>query len=86
MSVLVNVLGKIKHISQNSSWTCYQRLCSSNTPDQTSTYQGGYAKAFDKFETIKEPQEAPQTFAALLRNSKFVDVCVMCILCLVYSK
>ncbi|KAJ3662943.1 hypothetical protein Zmor_007257 [Zophobas morio] len=37
---------------------------------------GGYAQAFEKFETLKteESKEPPQTFASLLRNSKFVDL------------
>ncbi|KAJ8968766.1 hypothetical protein NQ314_002115 [Rhamnusium bicolor] len=36
---------------------------------------GGYAKAFKKFENIKEDStETPQTFAYLLRHSKFVDL------------
>lgn len=42
---------------------------------EESSEVGGYAKAFDKFEELKEtPKETPATFASLLRNSKFIDV------------
>lgn len=47
-------------------------LPSDNNPDNKTS---GYAKAFTKFDTLKEePKDAPKTFAALLRQSKFVDV------------
>lgn len=38
--------------------------------------QGGYAKAYDKFENLKGEAEdkKPETFASLLRSSKFIDV------------
>ncbi|XP_050315114.1 28S ribosomal protein S28, mitochondrial [Anthonomus grandis grandis] len=36
---------------------------------------GGYAQAYEKFEDIqKPPEEPPQTFASLLRHSKFIDL------------
>lgn len=42
---------------------------------EESSEVGGYAKAFNKFEELKEtPKETPETFASLLRNSKFIDV------------
>lgn len=59
------------------SGTC-TRVFSTESEQPSTTDEakiGGYAKAFDKFEQIntKEPQK-PQTFATLLRNSKFIDV------------
>lgn len=37
--------------------------------------EGGYAKAFKKFEGLnEEPKAASETFASLLRNSAFIDV------------
>ncbi|CAH0548122.1 unnamed protein product [Brassicogethes aeneus] len=38
--------------------------------------QGGYAQAFDKFEDLKEkkPEVKLETFASLLRHSKFIDL------------
>lgn len=48
---------------------------SENVNTATDNKVGGYAKAFDKFEQINtEEPEKPQTFASLLRNSKFIDV------------
>lgn len=48
------------------------RLCTTQTGE---TKTSGYAKAFEKFDHLKdEPKEEPKTFAALLRNSKFIDV------------
>lgn len=40
------------------------------------TKPGGYAQAFEKFESLKDTKSkaVPQTFASLLRNSKFIDV------------
>lgn len=45
--------------------------------EETTASVGGYAKAFDKFEEMKvTPKETEQseTFASLLRRSKFIDV------------
>lgn len=48
------------------------RLCTTQTGE---TKTSGYAKAFEKFDHLKDvPKEEPKTFAALLRNSKFIDV------------
>lgn len=42
---------------------------------QAEVKTSGYAKAYEKFESIKDTPSAPsQTFASLLRNSKFIDV------------
>ncbi|KAG5867453.1 hypothetical protein JTB14_018389 [Gonioctena quinquepunctata] len=48
----------------------------SNVETPVKVEPGGYAKAYEKFETIKEDtnKTAPQTFATLLRNSKFIDL------------
>lgn len=35
---------------------------------------GGFAQSFEKFETINEINESPQSFASLLRYSPFIDV------------
>ncbi|XP_018567624.1 28S ribosomal protein S28, mitochondrial [Anoplophora glabripennis] len=35
---------------------------------------GGFAQSFEKFETINDSNESPQTFASLLRYSAFVDL------------
>lgn len=54
--------------------TCLLRVCRAYSTEET-TNVGGYAKAFEKFEELKEqPKEKPATFASLLRNSKFIDV------------
>jgi len=39
----------------------------------------GFAKSYDKFSHINDPKEPekPQTFASLIRYSKFVDVCFL---------
>lgn len=51
------------------------------TPVETATdssgSKGGFARAFDKYTAPATPEQPPednQTFASLLRNSKFVDV------------
>ncbi|CAG9861536.1 unnamed protein product [Phyllotreta striolata] len=44
---------------------------------ETDTHEvGGYAKAFEKFENIKDQNEnePPQNFASLLRNSRLIDL------------
>ncbi|XP_022228912.2 28S ribosomal protein S28, mitochondrial [Drosophila obscura] len=50
----------------------------SSSEDQSeSSNKGGFARAFDKYTapaTPEEPQVDNQTFASLLRNSKFVDL------------
>lgn len=49
----------------------------------------GFAKAYEKQAeslTAKEPEETPQTFAALLRNSKFIDVSTRFILIFSFPK
>lgn len=55
-------------------------LCTAPSETTTPTdKQGGYAKAFTKFENLdseQKVQEPIQTFASLLSNSKFVDVCI----------
>lgn len=37
---------------------------------------GGYAKAYEKFENIKDEKDknTPQNFTSLLRNSRLIDV------------
>lgn len=69
----VRIFGRKPILSQK----CLRTFSSESDQQNTVTAEkmGGYAKAFDKFEHIKteEPQKS-QTFASLLRNSKFVDV------------
>lgn len=48
-----------------------------STTQSGETKTSGYAKAFEKFDHLKDgPKEEPKTFAALLRHSKFIDVSV----------
>lgn len=44
---------------------------------ETEIRLSGFAESFERFSHIddKEP-ETPQTFASLIRHSKFVDVCI----------
>lgn len=76
-----NYIQRIRILGRKPLLKKYYRAFSSETEQQstTETPVGGYAKAFDKFENIKT-EEAPklQTFASLLRNSKFIDVIYMC--------
>ncbi|XP_044270732.1 28S ribosomal protein S28, mitochondrial [Tribolium madens] len=57
---------------------CYSRLLSTEISDEkpAETKPGSYAQAFEKFEGLKDGKstEKPQTFASLLRNSKFIDL------------
>lgn len=52
------------------------RLLSENVVSDTETKLGGFAKAFERHSApqIETPVQDNQTFASLLRNSKFVDV------------
>ncbi|XP_026478023.1 28S ribosomal protein S28, mitochondrial-like [Ctenocephalides felis] len=55
------------------------RLCSTETQQPSETDKsklGGFAQAFEKYtsEKTEEKVEEKQTFAALLRNSKFIDL------------
>lgn len=52
------------------------RLLSDNVVSETDTKLGGFAKAFERHSApqIETPVQDNQTFASLLRNSKFVDV------------
>lgn len=49
-----------------------------NTEEQTEPKLGGFAQSFEKFSTINEPKVSvepePQSFATLLRQSKFIDL------------
>lgn len=85
----MNYIQRIRILSRHPFLKKSIRAFSSET-DQQSTITdvpvGGYAKAFDKFENIKT-QEPPklQSFATLLRNSKFIDVsAVISILCFIH--
>lgn len=62
---------------------CKRFLLSNRCEQKTFSTEGektnvsGFAKAFEKFQDIKEePKEKvePATFASLLKNSKFIDV------------
>ncbi|XP_066254756.1 small ribosomal subunit protein bS1m [Euwallacea similis] len=55
--------------------TCKRMLSSESTEPTAKPKAGSYADAFNKFENIKDTQEEkPQTFASLLKNSKFIDL------------
>lgn len=71
------------HLNQNLKiFTKFSRTCSNQTTEEkfseNTSKQGGYAKAFKKFETelnTENKDEKPRkTFASLLRNSNFIDV------------
>ncbi|RZC40894.1 28S ribosomal protein S28, mitochondrial [Asbolus verrucosus] len=57
---------------------CCTKMLSTEITDEKliEKKQGGYAQAFDKFESLKneENKEPYQTFASLLRNSKLIDL------------
>lgn len=80
-----NYIQRFRVLGRKTLFKKYLRVFSSETEQQSTTDApvGGYAKAFDKFENIKT-EEAPklQTFASLLRNSKFIDVSLIC--CILY--
>lgn len=50
----------------------------SNTEvSEADTKLSGFAQSFDRFSHIDDKKpEVPQTFASLIRHSKFVDVCI----------
>lgn len=77
MSVLRSICSQLKLKSNFNTWKYVCRSVTTEVDGETekNAKSGGYAKAFTKFENItQEPQEEPQTFAALLRHSKFIDV------------
>lgn len=77
MSLLRNIYSQLKLKSNINTWKCSCRFVTTEIGDETGkdSKTGGYAKAFTKFESItQEPKEEPQTFAALLRHSKLMDV------------
>lgn len=52
------------------------RLCSADATKEGQTKKSGYAQAFAKFENLEGDTNSstPQTFATLLRNSRFMDM------------
>lgn len=56
-----------------------QRLLSDNVVPDADTKLGGFAKAFERHSApqIETPVQDNQTFASLLRNSKFIDVRIL---------
>lgn len=77
---LRQVSSKLHRLSDTGSLfcACSRRLLSSEVnQDNRDTKTGGYAQAFRKFEEINvPPKEELQTFASLLKNSKFIDVSI----------
>lgn len=72
MSLITNISSKL--IRGNLRFMPLVRKYSTNDTSSEQV-QGGYAKAFAKFETLtEEPKQENQTFASLLRSSKFIDV------------
>ncbi|XP_072385747.1 small ribosomal subunit protein bS1m [Diabrotica undecimpunctata] len=72
ISTIFNLMFKTKYQS-----TLLTRSCSTNVKSETpvTSTSGGYAQAFQKFETIKNPEDkTPQAFASLLRNSRLIDL------------
>lgn len=82
MSLLRQVTGFLKKSYVPSTFKCLSKSLSSdvdttlNEQKSVSSTQGGYAQAFERFETLsnKEVEKPNQNFASLLRNSKFIDV------------
>lgn len=78
---------KLQMKNNYHQWKIASRSLSSehsadNKPEDKSS---GYAKAFTKFEALKaEPKEEPKTFAALLRQSKFIEVNFIKLICVLY--
>lgn len=66
----IKLNNNISRLWKNSAY-----FCNKPTEENDAKPPGGYAKAFEKFETLNAPvEEKPATFASLLRNSKFIDV------------
>lgn len=72
-------------LSRQLSLTPYTFTASSSTNNseeqqqesESSTSKGGFARAFEKYTAPPTPAETPvdnQSFASLLRQSKFIDV------------
>ncbi|KAF5295874.1 hypothetical protein FQR65_LT10361 [Abscondita terminalis] len=62
----------IKLSTNNRNYLSTLRRClTTDVPEK----HGGFAKAYDKFDTFtSDPKPQPDTFASLLRNSKFIDL------------
>lgn len=70
-----NICNKInvRHIRQLGNTNVL--LCDKRIEENDHGKEGGFAKAYDKFEHLNAPvEEKPQTFASLLRHSKLIDV------------
>ncbi|KAJ8949987.1 hypothetical protein NQ318_002396 [Aromia moschata] len=79
MSVLritSKVFSNIKIFRNNISQALFSTDITEEKPHESLEVKpGGYAKAFEKFENIKDNEsEQPQTFASLLKNSRFIDL------------
>ncbi|ENN70943.1 28S ribosomal protein S28, mitochondrial isoform X1 [Dendroctonus ponderosae] len=66
-------------VGQNLNGTFFKgshRHLTNNPPEApTDQKSGSYAAAYKKFEDINKPSvKAPETFASLLKNSKFIDL------------
>lgn len=60
---------------RNARQLCISKTFYCEKSSEQNVVQGGFAKAYEKFQDINAPiKEVPQTFASLLKNSKFVDV------------
>lgn len=77
---MMSIRQSLKKLTTYSRNISNVRLLCSESPNTESSkestkHQGGYAKAFEKFDQINRPvDDQPKTFASLLRNSKFVDL------------
>lgn len=72
LPTLPRTLNKLKPVAWLEVYSSKQYSSTQATePPKSSTY----ADAFNKFEELQAiPKEQPQTFASLLKNSKFIDV------------
>ncbi|CAH1178992.1 unnamed protein product [Phaedon cochleariae] len=80
---LLKVLLRNKHFNFNAEKLVFQqsgdRKLSNDVNNEITekVESGGFAKSYEKFENIKDHNKSPpahQTFASLLKNSKFIDV------------
>ncbi|XP_066151112.1 small ribosomal subunit protein bS1m [Euwallacea fornicatus] len=75
LRIISRKLTKNTRSVSNVIQTCKRTLSSEDTEPTAKPKTGTYADAFNKFENIKESQkEELQTFASLLKNSKFIDL------------
>ncbi|VEN45649.1 unnamed protein product [Callosobruchus maculatus] len=73
---LVRLITRRATVKDLKSCNSLASYCTHNENSPKSQEAGGYAKAFQKFEQMKDEAAKPVSynFASLLRNSKFIDL------------